>query len=110
MDMQKRIQFLEKTEPWLMLLAVVSVAGYLGELRGIWANHHEVYTAIMMVVDLCFLLDLTLKIAWRGRAYLMSPWFMIDFLSSVPAVGTVLYIHGLIRPFGRFVAFDFFGA
>ena len=37
-----------------------------------------------LAIDLLFVFDLVLKLRTFGRAYLQTPWFLIDLLSCLP--------------------------
>ena len=78
-----------------MILALLSVILYLTELQGVWGPDTEgVYHVLMIGIDVIFLCDLGLKIIVQKKRYVLSPWFVIDFLSTVPVLGSIFQFLG----------------
>lgn len=82
---------IEKTEAPLLWLAGVAVVGYLMDLNGLWSGWglQSAYEVSALVIDLVFVGDLVVKTAVGGRAYLRSPWFVVDLVCALPALATV---------------------
>jgi class 3 adenylate cyclase len=83
---------IERMDKPLLALAIVTVLLYLLELRGhvqdrAWepAYHHTVHA-----IDLVFVADLLLKVAVLRGEYVRKPWFVVDLLSCLPALGGVV--------------------
>lgn len=76
-------QLLDAADPWLMALALAAVVAHLVELM---VGSSFALNALLAVVDLLFVGDLLLKLAVLGRPYRRSPWFVVDLLSSLPAL------------------------
>lgn len=87
---------IEASENALLGLAAFSMVLYLLELHGLpeWAV--RIVTVVTLLIDVTFVLDLTIKVATRGKSYTESPWFLIDFLSCLPILDTLA--NGLFRP------------
>ena len=83
----------------MLVLALVAVALYLAELRGLWAEAglRAVYGPLSLAIDLVFVADLLLKSFALGRGYLRSPWFLIDLLSSLPVLGSLAALPGPLQ-------------
>jgi adenylate cyclase len=84
-------QWLEASEQPMLLLAMVAVAGYLAELSGgfVALGVEQAWAPVGLALDLVFLLDLVAKVAiLRGR-YLTSPWFVVDFVCTVPVLSAL---------------------
>ena len=91
----------ENRERAVMVLAVLSVLLYLTDLRGIWAGERQsMYQILVVVIDVIFLLDLGTKLVSQKNRYLFSPWFVIDFLSTLPVLGSIFHVLGF-EPFLR---------
>ncbi len=82
-------RLLDRAEGPMLALALVSVALYLGDLRGFWVavGAGGLYGPAMLAIDLVFLADLLAKAVLLGRPYLKSAWFFIDLASTVPVLG-----------------------
>lgn len=86
-DMKNRVMvLLDKIEGTLLVLAALSVALYLGELRGAWQSLGvgAVYGPVMLAIDSLFLADLLAKCGCLGVPYISSAWFFIDLVSTLP--------------------------
>ena len=81
---------IERAEVPLLWLAGVAVGGYLADLAGVWAGHglEAAYEAVALGIDLVFVVDLLVKLAVLGRAYVRSPWFLVDLLCALPVLST----------------------
>ena len=79
-----------------MLLAFASVVLYPTELQGIWdeTDRKVIYTSVVIFIDILFLFDIAVKIFARGKKHLLSPWFLIDLVSTLPASGSLFHIFG----------------
>ncbi|MCO4743807.1 MAG: adenylate/guanylate cyclase domain-containing protein [Proteobacteria bacterium] len=91
--------WLDRTEIPLLLLAAVAVGLYLAELLGL---DSEMATLLARVLDVVFVLDLVVKSALLRGPYLRSPWFLIDFISALPALALLQSIPSVARSL-RFV-------
>ena len=59
MNTKKANQLLERAEPIVMLLAMLSVILYLTDLQNLWsAEYASLYGTLMMTIDLVFFCDL----------------------------------------------------
>lgn len=76
-------QAIDKIEPWITLLALLSVVVSLLELM---LGRQPVLSVILNMVDVVLILDLVIKLFVQRRRYLSSPWFVIDALSCLPAL------------------------
>ncbi len=47
----------------------------------LWAN---------LVIDLAFVVDFALKLTWLGRRYVNSAWFVVDLVSTLPVLTSLL--------------------
>jgi len=80
--------------------AVLAVALYLVELRATSRGHTIGGLAtVVLLLDLLFVIDLGVKSAWLRGRYLMSPWFLIDFFSTVPVLANFWEVAGFLYAF-----------
>ncbi|MDR3639444.1 MAG: adenylate/guanylate cyclase domain-containing protein [Isosphaeraceae bacterium] len=86
---QRLEHLIETMDRPLMVLAVIAVALYLFDLRKMldWAG--PAYRILALLIDFVFVFDLVLKLRTFGREYVQTPWFLIDFLSCLPALDLV---------------------
>src|SRR5512135_599629 len=84
---QARLEALiEAMDRPLLALAVVTMALYLIDLRGLFAGARMVYLVLMMLIDFVFIFDLVLKLWTLGKDYVHTPWSLIDLLSCLPVL------------------------
>lgn len=84
-----------KSEGPLLLVAAVSVFLYICWLYGMWASYEGIYQVISGIIDFIFVVDLLLKL-WRRRLpYVKTPWFLIDLISTLPAISLFYPIHAI---------------
>lgn len=81
----------------LVILAFLGQALYLTYLSGAIEPIAGPARALVRLIDVAFLLDLCLKLAIFGRVYVGQPWFLIDLMSSLPALSL---ISDELTPFG----------
>lgn len=81
----------DRAERPMLALAALAVGMYLAELRGVWAalGIQRPYQIVAFAVDLVFVVDVVLKALVLRRAYLRSPWFIIDLISALPALSAL---------------------
>ena len=74
----------------LLVLAGLSLALYLAELRGVWPTLRleRTYLLVSLAIDLVFVADLVAKCLVLGRPYVTSPWFLVDAMSTLPVLAT----------------------
>lgn len=86
---------MERSNQPILVLAALAVVLYLLEL--FWVVPRSLMTPLLWVnflIDFIFLLDLGAKSIILGRAYLRSPWFLIDFISTLPIVSSTFELLG----------------
>ncbi len=99
---------IERSEQPMLFLAAVAVVIYLMELKGVWIGLgiEQPYLYGALAIDVLFVIDLLVKVAVQGRTYIMGPWFLIDFFSSLPILAhlTMVPLRGLrfVRTFRLF--------
>ncbi|MBT8219855.1 MAG: ion transporter, partial [Bacteroidia bacterium] len=97
---QNRLEkFLKRTNTPILVLAIIAIVFYILELFRVvpkewlypflWAN---------FLIDVVFFLDLSAKCFILGRSYLKSPWFLIDFLSTLPIISSAFEVLGAAGP------------
>ncbi len=91
--------WVDRTDGPLLILALLAVAFYLADLHGIWnaLGIRGWYSVVVRVVDSVFAIDLILKIRVLGRPYLQGPWFIIDFLSALPALSLFTRLPSVLQ-------------
>lgn len=87
-------RLIEASERPVLGLAMAAVALYLAELQGLWhrLDVEGPYHAVALGIDVVFLIDLVLKSAVQRGRYWRSPWFLIDFFSTLPILGAVHFL------------------
>jgi class 3 adenylate cyclase len=78
-------RLIEAFDKPLLGLALIAVALYLLELRGLVPEAGPA-RLVSLLIDLCFLLDILLKLVTRRGRYLRSAWLMTDVLSCLPGI------------------------
>ena len=70
----KRAAFFEKTEPAMLVLAIVAVTLYLADLIGFWKAQglESVYSVLAMTIDIVFFFDFVLKACLLRGPYFKS--------------------------------------
>lgn len=91
-----------KIEVALLFLALLSIFAYLCDLLGTFRtqNLKDVYEWCTLTVDLIFVLDFFVKIAVLRSTYLRGPWWMVDFIATLPILaflGTYLQLFEGLR-------------
>ena len=90
---------LEKTNKPILVLAIVAIVLYALELfRVVPKPFLYSFLWLNLIIDCIFLLDLLFKCFVLGRSYLKSPWFFIDFLSTIPIISSALEVIGAMSP------------
>ena len=56
------------------------------------------YKFFYPILDNIFLIDLIAKCLILGRSYLKSPWFFIDFISTLPIISSAFELVGSLGP------------
>ena len=87
-------RLIEASERPVLWLAMVAVALYLAELHGLWLrlDVEGPYHAVALMIDVVFLIDLLLKSVVQRGKYWRTPWFLIDFFSTLPILGAVHFL------------------
>ena len=82
----------ERTEKLMLVMAGLATFIYVGQLVGVWArlNLETVYFWVGLSIDVVFVFDLLLKVSIRRTEYLRSPWFLIDFISTLPILEALI--------------------
>jgi adenylate cyclase len=88
--MTRSERLIEAMDRPLLILAVVTMILYLFDLRGMIGLGPRVYRLVTFLIDLVFVFDLVLKLRTFGRAYIATPWFLIDLLSCLPLVDVIV--------------------
>ena len=92
-------RFLESSNKPILVLAILAIVLYILELfRVVPRSLMTPFMWINFLIDFIFLVDLVLKCAVLGRSYLRSPWFLIDFISTLPIISSTLELLGAIGP------------
>lgn len=79
-------RLIEAMDRPLLALAIVTMAFYLFDLRGMLDWTGSGYLIVALLIDFLFVFDLVLKLRTFGREYIQTPWFLIDLLSCVPVL------------------------
>ena len=84
----KRAALFEKTEPAMLVLAIVAVTLYLADLIGFWKaqGFEGVYYVLAMGIDIVFFADFVLKACLLRSRYFKSAWSFVDFISALPVL------------------------
>jgi class 3 adenylate cyclase len=92
-------RILERSTQPILVLAGLAVVLYILELfRVVPRSLMTPFLWINFLIDFIFLIDLTTKCIVLGRGYLRSPWFFIDFISTLPIISSSLEILGAMGP------------
>ena len=95
----KSENLLELTNKPILILAVLAIVLYVIELfRLVPTSLMLPFLWINFLIDFIFLVDLIAKGWILGRSYLRSPWFMIDFISTLPIISSTLELFGALGP------------
>jgi hypothetical protein len=90
---------LERSTQPILVLAGLAVALYILELfRVVPRQFMTPFLWVNFLIDFIFLIDLVTKCIVLGRGYLRSPWFFIDFISTLPIISSFLEILGAMGP------------
>lgn len=91
-------RWLDRTDLPMLGLAVVAVLGYLLELDGFWreVGAQRAWQVVAFVIDLAFVADLTAKAALLRQRYLLTPWFLVDLVCTVPVLSTLSLAPGAL--------------
>jgi len=83
----------------ILYLAGLAVLLYILELfRVVPAQLIRPFLWLNFAIDFIFFLDLTLKCVFLGRSYVKSPWFVIDFISTLPIISSTFELLGNLAP------------
>ena len=92
-------RLLERSNNPILILAALAIVLYILELfRVVPKSLMTPFLWINFLIDFIFLLDLSAKVLILGRGYLRSPWFLIDFVSTMPIVSSSLELIGNVGP------------
>jgi class 3 adenylate cyclase len=92
-------RILERSTQPILVLAGLAVVLYILELFRIVPRSLMVpFLWVNFLIDFIFLIDLVTKCVVLGRGYLRSPWFFIDFISTLPIISSSLEILGAAGP------------
>jgi len=80
----------------LLALSAVSIGLYISWLYGFWGyEEHGAYFFLAATIDFIFVVDLLAKLFVRRMKYVRTPWFLVDFISTIPAVFLFLPVNGM---------------
>jgi class 3 adenylate cyclase len=85
-ERKKLEHLIEAMDRPLLILAIVTLAFYLLDLKAYLGPIRPVYQVFTVFIDVIFVVDLSLKIYTFGRDYFRTPWFLIDALSCLPII------------------------
>ncbi len=92
-------RWLEKSNTPILVLAALAVILYLLELfHAIPPSLQDLFIWTNFLIDFIFLVDIIAKAFILGRAYLRSPWFLIDFISTLPIISSAMELMGSMGP------------
>jgi len=95
----KARRILERSNKPILFLAGLAVVLYILELfRVIPDSMIKPFLWINFIIDFIFLIDLTAKCIILGRSYIKSPWFFIDFISTLPIISSAFELVGSLGP------------
>ena len=95
----KAEKLLDLSNTPILVLAAIAVVLYILELfRVVPPNLMPVFLWVNFIIDFIFLIDLLAKCFILGRSYLKSPWFLIDFISTLPIISSALELWGALSP------------
>lgn len=96
-DKARRI--LERSNKPILFLAGLAVVLYILELFRVIPNALITpFLWLNFIIDFIFLIDLTAKCLILGRSYIRSPWFFIDFISTLPIISSAFELAGSLGP------------
>lgn len=92
-------RILERSNKPILFLAGLAVILYILELfRIIPPELVPFFLWLNFIIDFIFLVDLTAKCLILGRSYIRSPWFFIDFISTLPIISSAFELAGSLGP------------
>ncbi len=92
-------EILERSNKPILVLAALAVVLYLLELfRVVPPSLLTPFLWVNFFIDFIFLIDLIAKGSIIGRSYFRSPWFLIDFVSTLPVISSALELMGAMGP------------
>ena len=95
----KSERLLDRSNKPILVLAALAVGLYILELfRVVPQSLITPLLWINFIIDFIFLIDLLAKCLILGRGYLRSPWFLIDFVSTLPLISSFLELIGGLGP------------
>ncbi len=99
-DQKSRAEILlERSNKPILVLAVLAIVLYILELfRVVPRSLILPFLWVNFLIDFIFLLDLIAKCNILGRSYVKSPWFFIDFISTLPIISSAFELMGVIGP------------
>ncbi len=90
---------LERSNKPILFLAILAIILYILELfRVVPRSLMLPFLWINFLIDFIFLVDLLAKCIFLGRSYLKSPWFFIDFISTLPIISSAFELIGAMGP------------
>ena len=93
----KMENILKKLESPILFLAGAAILLYLFELFHLIPSSLMIPTFwLNFIIDLIFCVDLVLKSVVFGKTYFKSPWFLIDLVSVLPIISSVMDLMGVI--------------
>ena len=103
-------RLLDRAELPLLGITGLAVTMYLMELQSFWIAHglELEYWRLMLCFDLLFVADFLLKLIFRRRVYIQSPWFFIDLLAALPLLSTLAFAPTLSEGIRVMRGFRFF--
>jgi len=95
----KAENMLERTNKPILVLAILAIILYILELfRVVPRSLMLPFLWLNFLIDFIFLIDLIAKCSILGRSYLRSPWFFIDFISTLPIISSAFELMGAMGP------------
>lgn len=92
-------RLLARSNKPILALAILAIVLYILELfRVVPRNWMTPFLWANFAIDFIFLIDLSAKIIILGRGYLRGPWFLIDFVSTLPIISSSLELLGTMGP------------
>lgn len=103
-ERDKLAERVERFEPVMLFIAFVAVIIYMADLIGFWASLgiQSKYNWVSFGIDLIFVINLLAKIVLLRTTYLNSPWFIVDFISTLPILSSLTNFPGYLSAL-RFV-------
>ena len=90
----KKLELLDRP---LIGMAGLAVGLYLCELFRFFPDGYRPWLFwVGFTIDLAFLLDLIAKIVILRKPYLESPWFVVDLVSTLPIVSSLVELFGVV--------------